>query len=135
VWTIPVLVAVEEGDLWTGATSEREVGTWTAGVLEQPASAIVTTVVPISARRRLGYGELLSEARTSWADCFSILLADIHETALCRLPKSIDIFPACDRERHRVRQFLDQYIGCERCLLVKGPDTRRRPRPVRFPSR
>lgn len=75
MWTIPVLVAVD--DFWTGMTSKREAGTRATGVLAQPTSVRMTTVVPISERRRG--------------------LADIHETALRRLPELIDIFPACHR--------------------------------------
>ncbi|SPP65849.1 hypothetical protein NITLEN_40322 [Nitrospira lenta] len=88
VWTIPVRVTVAEGDFWTGVISKREAGTRATGVLAQPTSVRMATVAPISVRRRG--------------------LADIHETALRRLPESIDIFPACHRQRDSVRQFFDQ---------------------------
>ncbi|MEK7726581.1 MAG: hypothetical protein AAB311_05320, partial [Nitrospirota bacterium] len=71
MWTIPVRVAVEKGDFCTGVTSKREAGTRATGVLAQPTSVSMITVVPISVRCRG--------------------LADIHETALRRLPELIDI--------------------------------------------
>ena len=86
MWTIPVLVTV--GDFWTGETSKREAGTRATGVLAQPTSVMMATVAPISVRR-----------------CG---LADIHETALRRLPELIDVSPSRDRQRDGVRQFLNQ---------------------------
>ena len=85
MWTIPVRVA--EGDFWTGVISKRDAGVRATGVLAQPTSVSMATAMPIRVKPRS---------------------ADIHETALRRLPELIDIFPACDRQRHGVRQFLDQ---------------------------
>jgi len=43
----------------------------------------------------------------------------VDEPALGRLSKLIDVFTPGDGERHSIRQFFDQQIGCQRYFTME----------------